>query len=359
MRSWRLFVLVAVPLASLIGCGEPPSDFETKTQAVNARHARVCSDLNNPDIAACTAHVIIDANGSPAASPSPTGYLPADLQAAYNLPSANAGAGQVIGIVDAYDYPTAEADLAVYRAAFGLPACGSANGCFRKVDQKGGTTYPKADVGWAQEAALDIQMASAICPNCKIILVEANSSSMADLGAAVNTAVALGATVVSNSWAGSESSRSLTYEQNFFNHPGVPLVASSGDDGYGVLFPASSRYVVAAGGTKLSRDSSAARGFAETAWIGAGSGCSKYFPKPAWQKDTGCSRRTVADVSAVADPATGVSVYDCYGLGNTSDCWLKFGGTSVSSPIIAACSPWPATAPRLPSRMPTPRTSTM
>ncbi|GHO59380.1 S53 family peptidase [Ktedonobacter robiniae] len=284
------------------------------------------------DLAQCNA-IQIDANTSgvkPNAS-SPSGYNPADLQSAYKLPSASAGSGQTVAIVDAYDDPNAESDLAVYRSKFGLPACTTANGCFRKVNQTGGTSYPRANSGWAEEISLDLDMVSAICPNCHILLVEAKSSSFANLGTAVNTAISLGANTVSNSYGGSESSGESSYA-SYYNHPGHIITASSGDSGYGAQVPAAYNTVVAVGGTSLSKSSNS-RGWTETAWNGAGSGCSAYISKPSWQKDTGCSRRTIADVSAVADPNTGVSVYDTYG--NVGG-WLVFGGTSVSSPIIAS-----------------------
>ncbi len=176
-------------------------------------------------------------------------------------------------------------------------------------------------------------MVSAICPNCHILLVEATSATMANLGTSVNTAVSLGAKYVSNSYGGGESSSDTSYDSSYFNHPGVAITVSSGDSGYGVEYPAASRYVTAVGGTSLSRNSGTTRGWSETAWSGAGSGCSSFDAKPTWQKDTGCSRRTVADVSAVADPNTGVAVYDTYG-GDPG--WEVFGGTSVASPIIAS-----------------------
>ncbi|GAC1356558.1 MAG: peptidase S8 [Ktedonobacteraceae bacterium] len=274
--------------------------------------------------------VLITPNGS-----SPAGYNPADLQSAYNLPSANAGSGQTVGIVDAYDDPKAESDLGVYRSQFGLPPCTTANGCFRKVNQSGGTKYPKANGGWAQEISLDLDMVSAICPNCHILLVEASSSSLTNLGTAVNEAAKLGANEISNSYGGGESSSDTSYDTSYYNHPGIAITVSSGDSGYGVQYPAASQYVTAVGGTTLTRNSGTARGWSETAWSGAGSGCSAYDPKPSWQKDTGCSKRTVADVSAVADPNTGVSVYDSYSYQGQSG-WLVFGGTSVASPIIAS-----------------------
>jgi subtilase family serine protease len=266
------------------------------------------------------------------AAAAPSGYGPASLQAAYNLPSATSGSGQTVAIVDAYDDPNAESDLATYRSQYGLSACTTANGCFKKVNQTGGTKYPRGNSGWGEEISLDLDMVSAACPNCKILLVEASSSSMTNLGTAVNTAVNLGAKFVSNSYGGSESSSDATYDSSYFNHPGVAITVSSGDNGYGVEYPAASRYVTAVGGTSL-KTSSTTRGWTDTVWSGAGSGCSTYDAKPSWQKDSGCANRTVADVSAVADPNTGVAVYDTYGQGSG---WMVFGGTSASSPLIAA-----------------------
>ena len=267
-------------------------------------------------------------------SSSPADYNPADLQSAYHLPSSTAGSGQTVAIVDAYDDPNAASDLSVYRSQFGLSGCTTANGCFKKVDQNGGTHYPRANGGWAQEISLDLDMVSAICPNCHILLVEASSSSLTNLGTAVNRAAAMGANEISNSYGGSESSSDSSYDSTYFNHPGIAITVSSGDSGYGVQYPAASQYVTAVGGTTLNRASNA-RGWSETAWSGAGSGCSAYDPKPSWQTDSGCSKRTVADVSAVADPNTGVSVYDSYAYQGQSG-WLVFGGTSVASPIIAS-----------------------
>jgi subtilase family serine protease len=231
------------------------------------------------------------------------------------------------------DDPNAEADLAHYRAQFGLPACTTANGCFRKVGQNGGAV-PASDQGWGEEISLDLDMASAICPTCHILLVEATTSSIANLGAAVNFAASQpGVVAISNSYGGSEYSAETTDSTRFFNHPGKAITVSSGDGSFGVEFPAASQFVTAVGGTTLTRNTSA-RGFTETVWSGAGSGCSRFIAKPTWQHDTGCTRRTVADVSAVANPSTGVSVYDTF-LPAGQQGWLVFGGTSVSSPIIA------------------------
>ncbi|MFC4505626.1 MULTISPECIES: S53 family peptidase [Streptomyces] len=275
-----------------------------------------------------------------AAAASPTGYGPSDLQDAYGLTDAAAdnGSGETIAIVDAYDDPNAAADLAKYRSYYGLSACTVANGCFKKVSQTGSTTsLPSADSGWAEEESLDLDMASAVCPNCNILLVEATSASMANLGKSVNEAVALGAKYVSNSYGGSESSSDTSYDTSYFKHAGVAITVSAGDEGYGAEYPAASRYVTSVGGTALS-SSSTTRGWTEKVWNtssteGTGSGCSAYDAKPTWQTDTGCSKRTISDVSAVADPATGVSVYDSYGV---TAGWYTFGGTSASSPIIAA-----------------------
>ncbi|MFI5758490.1 carboxypeptidase regulatory-like domain-containing protein [Streptomyces sp. NPDC051569] len=281
------------------------------------------------------------AKGLKANAVNPDGFGAGDLQSAYNLP-ANGGAGQTIAIVDAYDDPTAEADLAVYRAQYGLPACTTANGCFTKVDQRGGTDYPVPDEGWAGEISLDLDMVSAAAPNANILLVEADSNSFEDLGSSVQTAVALGAKYVSNSYGtdynsspGSGEDPAEASWDSYYNHPGVAVVASSGDGAYGVAYPAASPYVTSVGGTALFKDSGTARGWSESVWNsnggGPGSGCSLYEPKPAFQKDTGCAMRTVSDVSAVSDPSTGVAVYVTYGGGG----WSVYGGTSAASPIIA------------------------
>jgi subtilase family serine protease len=258
-----------------------------------------------------------------------SGYGPSDLQSAYKLPSSTAGAGQTVGIVDAYDDPTAESDLAVYRSHYGLPACTTANGCFKKVGQTGGAV-PRKNASWAEEISLDLDMVSAVCPNCHILLVEATSATNANLAAAVNEAAKLGATEISNSYGGSESGSSNAA----YNHPGIVITASAGDSGTGASQPASYSTVVAVGGTSLSKASNA-RGWSETAWTDSGSGCSAYVAKPTWQTDKGCTKRSEADVSSDADPNTGVAVYDSTPYQGYSG-WLVFGGTSVSSPTIAS-----------------------
>ncbi len=269
---------------------------------------------------------------------SPAGYGPAQLQSAYNLTraAATAGAGETVAVVDAYNDPDAAANLAVYRAQYGLPACGT--GCLRTVNEEGeASPLPKAagKTGWATEESLDLDMVSAICPNCHILLVEAKTDSLGNLGKSVDAAVTLGAKFVSNSYSSPENSGE-TADDAYYDHPGVAVTAAGGDSGYGVGFPAASQYVTSVGGTSLVRDSAVARGWRETVWndsYGAtGSGCSRYEPKPSWQTDTGCARRTDNDVAADADPGTGAAVYDSYDQGG----WIEVGGTSEAAAIIAA-----------------------
>jgi subtilase family serine protease len=272
----------------------------------------------------------------PAAAPTGVGYGPASLQSAYKLPSSTAGTGETVAVVDAFDDPNAASNLATYRADWGLPACGT--GCFSKVGETGTATLPRANKasGWATEESLDIDMVSATCPLCHIILVETNSASIANLGAGVNAAVKLGAKFVSNSYGGSESASDVTDDNSFYKHAGVAVTASAGDGGFKVSYPAASQYVTAVGGTALNTSTNA-RGWTESVWNtsrteGTGSGCSRDDAKPTWQTDTGCTKRTDNDVAAVADPNTGVAVYDTYDQNG----WLEVGGTSASSPIIAS-----------------------
>jgi hypothetical protein len=325
IATWSItsLVLACTAQAAWADNGNNQIGHEDVCPAATVRYARCLSK-------------IVTLGGTPMATPAPAGYGPADLWGAYKLstpPALPSGGGtQTIAIVDAFHDPNAESDLAHYRTTFGLGACTTASGCFRQVNQNGLTApYPRPDPGWAEEISLDLDMASAICPKCKILLVEATTNYMTDLGAAVNTAARLGATQISNSYGSSEYA-SETADQAYYNHgdKGIDVTVSSGDYGYGAEFPAASQWVTAVGGTTLRSDTSA-RGWGETVWSGAGSGCSAYIPKPSWQKDTGCARRTIADVSAVADPATGVAVYDTY----LDPGWLVFGGTSVSAPIIA------------------------
>ncbi|MGI8578488.1 MAG: carboxypeptidase regulatory-like domain-containing protein [Nocardioidaceae bacterium] len=278
--------------------------------------------------------------------PPPTALGPADIQSAYNLPSG--GAGMTIAVVDAYGYSSAESDLATFRSYYGLPACTTANGCFTKLDQNGGTNYPPDDSGWALESALDLDAVSSACPQCNIMLVEGNDNSLDNLGTAVDTAVAQGAVAVSNSYGvAGETPDELSYD-HYYNHPGVAVTASTGDTGDVTNWPATNPNVAAIGGTTLTQDSSQ-RGWGETAWADGGSGCSLYEPHPDYQNgiDTNCpNNKAIADISADADPNTGLAVYDTLGYSG----WLQVGGTSLSSPLVAAMyglagTPVPGTYP--------------
>ena len=274
--------------------------------------------------------------GVVAAGATPRGLTPADLLGAYRLP-AGGGAGTTVAIVDAYDNPKAAADLASYRRTMGLPAL--RDGQLRIVDQRGGTDLPAPDDGWAGEIALDLDAVSAVAPLADILLVEADSSLVDDLGTAVARAVAMGADVVSNSYGsrygsapgGGENPDQLQQDAAYYDHPGVAVVASTGDDGYGVAFPAASPHVTAVGGTTLTRAEGTTRGWRERVWAGAGSGCSTQQPRPTWQTGTGCDHRASADVAAVADPATGLASYNSYSGGG----WVQVGGTSLAAPVVA------------------------
>lgn len=294
-------------------------------------HVAACKDIAVGMTARCTARIVSDKAGHLIANTAPiSGHTPADLRDAYKI-AATGNSSTIIAIVDAFGYDNAESDLGVYRSTFGLPACTTANGCFKKLNQRGEEgNYPDQNIGWAQESALDLDMASAMCPNCTIYLVEGDTNSFRNLGKAVDRAASLGAHVISNSYSGGEGHGSKTF-QHYYDHKGIAITASTGDGGYGVGTPASMPHVIAVGGTHLIKDSSA-RGWSETVWGGAGSGCSLIFKKPIWQKDSGCPKRTVGDVSADADPATGVAVYGPNSSGVSS--WLVFGGTSVSAPMI-------------------------
>jgi subtilase family serine protease len=311
-----------------------------------------CAVIRAPRQAHCLGKMLVSPHGSgPLLVSTPTGYGPAEIRSAYRLTGASSG-GRTVAIVDAYDAPTAEADLATFRKARGLPPCTTANGCFRKVNQNGqAAPLPAGDYGWAMEISLDLDAVSATCPDCRILLVEADSADSDPLMKAVDTAAATpGVVAISNSYGGNEDN-TINGLDAHLNHPGVAITASSGDSGYGVSWPASSPYVTAVGGTTLSRSSGTSRGWTETTWSGSGSGCSAYEAKPAWQHDTGCAKRSVADVAALADPRTGLGVYDTYnncgssaycdlliqlGLAQGADGWLQVGGTSLSSPVIAS-----------------------
>jgi len=300
-----------------------------------ASQAPVCPGPAAAGSARCHAHVVTNANGAPKAVSAPQGYGPAQFRGAYGLP-ATAATAQTIAIVDAYDDPNIASDLNAYSSQFGLPLCNTANPCFRKVNQSGNAgPYPQANSGWALEIALDVEVAHAVCPNCKILLVEASSSSLSNLAAAVNTAAKLGATEISNSYGGSEYSSEVS--DTAYNHPGIAVTVASGDNGYGSFgFPAASPNVITVGGTTLTLGAGNTYG-SESVWSGAGSGCSLYVTAPAWQSFLGAcaGKRGSADVAADAAPSTGAAVYDTVRYQGRLG-WFQVGGTSLSSPLVAA-----------------------
>jgi subtilase family serine protease len=241
---------------------------------------------------------------------------------------AGGGAGQTIAIVDAYGSPTAQNDLNVFSTKFGLPQT-----TIKMVTVGKGPR--RSDAGWALETSLDLQWAHAIAPNATIMLAVANSASITDLVAAIDAAVSKGATVVSMSWGGSEFSTVANYEFHF-QKTGVTFLASSGDNGSGASWPATSPSVVSVGGTTLKLDATGNLTAPETGWSGSGGGFSAYFVRPAWQ--TGWqtnSKRAFPDVALVADPNTGVAVYDSTSY-NGQKGWFQVGGTSASAPMWGA-----------------------
>jgi hypothetical protein len=274
------------------------------------------------------------------------GFSPADLRSAYKFPETG-GSGRTIAIVDAYNDPNAYSDLATYRSTYKLSECTEASGCFKKVNQKGETkNYPVANTEWSEEISLDLDMVSAVCPGCHILLVEAETSSPANLGTAENKAATLGASVISDSFGGKEVEGEAKEYGSDFKHAGIPITVASGDSGYGVEFPAGSPNVISVGGTALKKEEKSTRGWSEEVWrntefkvgekgAGTGGGCAlKEETKLAWQKDKSCANRTDNDVAAVASTSTPVSVYDSYET-TESTRWRNMGGTSAAAPIVA------------------------
>jgi hypothetical protein len=264
------------------------------------------------------------------------GYTPAEIRAAYKIPGTG-GSGQTVALIDADRDPEAYKNLTTYRARYGLPECTEESGCFKEVNQKGQTkNYPENNTEWGYEISVDLDMLSAACPECKILLVEAENNAVLHLSEAVTEAYNLGANVISNSWNSAETKEFekdwAEWGAKYISHPSVPITADSGDNGYGVSFPASTPYVIAVGGTALRSEPKSERGWVEEVWHGTGSGCAlKVEKKPSWQLDTGCSFRTDNDVAAVASTSTPVSFYDTYGYKG----WENVGGTSVGAPIVA------------------------
>jgi subtilase family serine protease len=311
-----------------------------------AGFTQVCPQPATPGVMQCSIVVHSQVGVQPANKPASAALSPGQLRSAYGLSKAAQASNKgTIAIVDAYNDWHAAADLAKYRSYYGLGACTTSSKCLRVVNQKGTTAwYPKGNSSWAEEESLDLDMVSAICPKCKIILVESNTTSINSLSAAEDTAVRLGAKFISNSWGGQEFTGETSYDGHF-DHPGVAITVAAGDDGYafGTQYPAVSPDVTAVGGTTLWMKGKART--QEKVWnLGAGdatnSGCSAYETQQTWQAadNSGCANRIDNDVAADADPRTGPAVYDSYpepGVGLAKG-WQQLGGTSASSPIIAA-----------------------
>jgi hypothetical protein len=350
-----LTLLVFTGAAPAVGDGYPggPGSLPTRDGGVGRFGGlgdwfkRACTDPT-PGGPACNAQVVTNADGTPLATSSPpaTAYGPAQFAGAYGLPvteASTAPTAQTVAIVDAYSDPNIATDLQAFDSAFGVPAMttGSpcARDCFEQVNQTGGSSLPPANSGWDLEIALDVETVHSICQSCNIILVAADSASIADLGAAEDEAAALGANVITNSWGAGEFAGETGYDSHF-NHPGVAITASAGDSGYGVEWPAATPEVTAVGGTTLTVTGGGSSGFGyggETAWSGSGSGCSSQEARPSWQASiaTGCGGRAVNDVAADADPNTGEAVYDSVAYDGQSG-WFQVGGTSLSAQLIGA-----------------------
>ena len=299
-----------------------------------AAHSRkVCTTAQSAGTARCNAIIVTDSSNKPLATSSPQGYGPSAFKAAYG---ARNTATAHLAIIVAYDAPNIASDLTIFSKTFGLsplPNCTSStqSGCFEKLSQHGTTSYPATNRSWSVEASLDVESVHGMCPGCRISLIEASSPTISNLSSAVDQAIALGAQVISNSYGGNESTAETQYDKHY-NQPGVTMVASSGDSGYGTNYPAASPFVVAVGGTTLKMNG--ANVASEIAWSGAGSGCSRFETKPRWQHDNKCPTRTVADIAADADPSTGAAVYDSYGVSGRSG-WFTVGGTSLAAPLVA------------------------
>jgi len=282
-------------------------------------------------------YVLHGAAGAGVPAPPSSALTPARLRHAYGFDLiTNQGKGQIIGIVDAYDDPDAEADLGVFSAQFGLPACTSSNGCFRKVYSGG--SQPASNANWAIEISLDVQWAHAIAPQATILLVEAPSNSLSALLGAVDVAVRNGASVVSMSWTVGEFNGESSYDTHFVSS-GVTFLAASGDSGTGVAYPAASPDVIGVGGTTLTLGSTG-NYQGETAWSGSGGGISSKEHEPSFQSqfgipDDASGYRGAPDVGYNANPATGFAVYDSLGISGYSG-WFQVGGTSAGTPQWAA-----------------------
>jgi len=326
MKNSAVRILASCTLVLTACITEPASTSSVDTPV----HSEVCNGRLK-----CFSRIRVDQLGERIVADAASGLGATDLASAYELDT-SVDPGATIAIIDAYGYPNLESDLTHYRSQYGLPACTSASGCLKIVNQSGQTSplpsSPPQGDDWTTETALDVDMASAACPRCKIIVVQADDDQGDGLLVANNTAASLHPTVVSNSWGGPESSFTLPTQESYFDHAGISIFVSAGDNGYndggqGPDYPATSAHVIGVGGTSLVQASNT-RGWSETAWSSGGSACSTNIAKPSWQTATACADRMSSDVSAVGDPSTGVAVYNGGG-------WTVVGGTSAASPLVA------------------------
>jgi subtilase family serine protease len=261
----------------------------------------------------------------------PGGISPAQIRQAYGFPVNQLGAGETIAIIDAGDDPNIEADLNVFSAQYGLPACTTANGCFTKLFSDG--SQPAPDASWAIETSLDVEWAHAIAPLAKIMLIE--SADAFSLYQAVSFAIQQKPSVISLSWGGGEFNGENFYDSFYFENSPVPIFAAAGDSGEGVWYPAASPYVVGVGGTQITFDSSG-NYVSETAWSGSGGGVSAYEPEPAFQTayviPQATAKRGVPDVTYNGSGSSPFAVYDSYNEGG----WMQVAGTSAGTPQWAA-----------------------
>ncbi len=330
MNRKLIFSGLAAGALALSGLAAVLPASASTTQGSSGNHAvRVCNAHPKPGFASCYAMAMADRSGKVIQSSKPlAAFTPADFQKAYNLKGLKSHG--TVAIVDAFGYPTLETDLNAYRDFYKLPKCTTDNGCLSILDQRGGHSTPPTDAGWDLEQALDLDMVSAICPDCKIVIVQSDNNSFKNLGAAVNAAAKVkGVVAISNSYGADGSD---IRNRDDYDHPGIAVTASTGDHGYqDASAPANMTSVIAVGGTSIVPDGSS-RGYNETVWAGAGSGCSDHNKAPKYQdtKATKCKGDASADVSAAANPgAGGASIY-------YSGHFTVVGGTSESSPIIAA-----------------------
>jgi len=327
------FDFLTSPTARTISITDLSPDARVRTMLDDDGHISYLRDCGDPSDgrAHCSVLLPSDSEGNVIAIATPYGLGANDIENAYGIALSTSGGGRTVAIVTWGDDPNTEADLAVYRSQYNLPSCTTANGCFKKLNQNGLTSPLPAPApntsNQAEEYAIDVDMVSAACPFCNIVVIEANTGGDSDLMVAEDLATSL-ADFISNSWGAVDYSYETMLESHFQN-PGKAYFASSGDKGYGNFwYPAASEYVTAVGGTVLTAAPGTSRGWSETTWLGSAAGCSQYIGKPAWQHDGGCPRRASVDVSAIGYNA---GIYDSW----SSDGWYSASGTSVAAPLMA------------------------